>query len=200
MSTKGEITRVAILEHATHEAARLGFEGLSIGGLARDLGMSKSGLFAHFESKDALCAEIIDYTADLFTEHVIRVALRSPRGEPRLRALFDLWLCWMRDRRAGEGCLFIAMAAELDDRSGPARDRLVSQQRDWLDFIGSVASAGIKEGHFREDLDGTQLAFELAGVLFSYHQSSRLLADDQAEVRARRAFERLLADSRPPTP
>lgn len=200
VSTKGEVTRQTILDHATREAARLGLEGLSIGGLARDLGMSKSGLFAHFSSKEVLNTEIVSHAADLFTEHVIRPALKAPRGEPRLRALFELWLGWIRDRRTTEGCLFMALAAELDDRPGPARDRLVSQQRDWLELLANVAAAGIKEGQLRADLDTEQLAYELSGIMFSYHQSSRLLADPRAEARARAAFERLLSDARLPRP
>lgn len=193
---KGEATRQTILDHAVREAAQVGLRGLTIGGLASGLGLSKSGLFAHFSSKNDLDAEVIDRAADLFIERVVRVALRAPRGEPRVRALVEGWLTWIDSEDGGRGCVFVAAAAELDDQPGAARDRLVSQQRDWLDFIASVARVAIAEDHFRADLDTEQLAVELLGVMLAYHHASRLLGDPRAGERARRACARLLADAR----
>src|SRR5688572_22009670 len=121
---KGDETRQAILDHATTLATRLGLQGLSIGRLAEDLELSKSGLFAHFRSKDALQAQVVEYAAGRFIERVIRPALAAPRGEPRVRAIFESWLAWQR-RGDGHGCFFVAAAGELDDHPCPARDVLV---------------------------------------------------------------------------
>ena len=122
---KGEITRHAILERATALASRSGLEGISIGHLAEDLGLSKSGLFAHFGSKEALQVEILRFAAERFVENVVRPALAQPRGEPRVRAIFERWIAWDRSHSVPGGCLFVAAASELDDRPGPARDELV---------------------------------------------------------------------------
>src|SRR5215207_5858761 len=130
---KGELTHQAILERAVRLASRVGLEGLSIGGLAEDLGLSKSGLFAHFESKAALQVETLEAASRVFSEHVVRPALAKPRGEPRLRAAFEGWLSWGRKAALERGCLFVAASVELDDREGPARERLVQSERDWLD-------------------------------------------------------------------
>ncbi len=195
--SKGDDTRATILDHATREAARVGLEGLTIGALAKDLGMSKSGLFAHFASKEALQVQILEAATDQFTDAVIRPALRAPRGLPRIVALFERWLDYLEVRRAEVGCLFLAAAIELDDRPGPARDQLVAQQRDWLEFIASVARAAVTEGHLRDDLDPTQLAHELFGVICAYHHATRLMRDPRALERTRLAFDRLLRDAQP---
>jgi AcrR family transcriptional regulator len=194
--SKGEATRQTILDHAVREAAQVGLRGLTIGGLAGGLGLSKSGLFAHFNSKQELDAEVIDRAAQHFIERVVRPALRAPRGEPRVRALMEEWLNWPDQDGPGRGCIFVAAAAELDDQPGAARDRLVAQQRDWLDLIASVARVAIAEGHFRADLDTEQLAVEFLGVMLAYHHASRLLGDPRAGERARRSCARLLADAR----
>src|SRR5262252_11254590 len=127
---KGELTRQAILERATALASRVGLEGVSIGRLSEELGLSKSGLFAHFGAKQALEVEVLRFAADRFVDGVVRPALAAPRGEPRVRAVFERWLAWdRRSRVVPGGCLFVAAATELDDRPGPARDELVRLQR-----------------------------------------------------------------------
>lgn len=193
---KGTETRQTILDHATREAARVGLRALSIGALAQGLGLSKSGLYAHFASKEALETEIIDHAAELFTDQVIRPALRAPRGEPRIRALLDGWLAWVDREHEGRGCVFVAAAVELDDQPGSARDRLVAQQQDWLEFLASVSRIAVAEGHFRDDVDPLQLAHELNGVMLGFHHASRLLGDPLARRRAERSFERLFDDAR----
>jgi AcrR family transcriptional regulator len=195
---KGELTRQAILERATALASRVGLEGVTIGRLSEDLGLSKSGLFAHFGAKGALQVEILRFAADLFVQEVIRPALAAPRGEARLRALFGRWLGWERSRAVPGGCLFVAAATELDDRPGPARDELVRQQRDWMDTIATCFRTGITEGQFRADADPTQFAHDLNAVMLGFHYAARLLGDPGAEGRARAAFEALLANGRRP--
>lgn len=197
---KGELTRQAILERAVCLATRIGLDALSIGRLADDLGMSKSGLFAHFRAKETLQVQVLQHGAAAFVEHVVRPALNAPRGEPRVRALFDRWLLWARERPGRGGCLFVGAATELDDKPGPARDELVKQQRDWLDFIAGAVRIAISEGDFKPQVDPLQIAHELHGIMLGYYHAARLLKDPAAETRARRALETVLASARATAP
>ncbi len=193
--TKGDETKAAILPQAMALASQKGLEALSIGELAKVVGMSKSGLFAHFDSKENLQLQVLATAAEYFVETVVSPAFKAPRGIPRLRALFDNWLRWAHDPNLPGGCLFLAVANELDDRPGPVRDRLVAYQRDWFDTLANAARIAIKEGHFRDDLDGAQFAYDFYSVILAYHHFHRLIRDPQAETRARSGFERLLDDA-----
>jgi AcrR family transcriptional regulator len=197
-ATKGEQTRREILDQALRLASELGVEGLSIGALAARVGMSKSGLFAHFSAKENLQIAVIEHASRRFIETVVLPALRQPRGEPRVRALFERWLTWSRQDFMPGGCVFMAAAAELDDRPGPARERLVANQRDWLDTLAGAARIAVREGHFRADLDAEQFAFEALGVFASSTFYTRLLRADDVGARVRTAFDRLLRDARRP--
>jgi AcrR family transcriptional regulator len=190
---KGELTRHAVLEHATSLASQVGLEGLTIGRLAEDLDLSKSGLFAHFRSKEALQVQVLDFAIQRFIDTAVRPALAAPRGEPRVRALFERWLDWPREGAMAAGCIFVALAVELDDKPGPARDRLVQSQKDWLDLLAASFRVGIDAGHFRADADPDQFAHDLYGIMLGHHHASRLLGDPRARERAHRAFEALLA-------
>jgi AcrR family transcriptional regulator len=189
---KGELTRASILEHAAGLASRVGLEGLTIGRLADDLALSKSGLFAHFRSKEALLLQVLDHAAARFVEVVVKPALAAPRGEPRLRALFNRWRQWPETSGMAGGCLFVQATVELDDRPGPARELLVRQQRAWLEAIATVVRTAIAEGHFRGEVDPEQVAFELHGLMLAWHHASRLIADPRADRRAADAFEALI--------
>ena len=195
MVSKGEATRVAILDEAVQLASRVGFDGLSIGRLAEQADMSKSGLFAHFRSKEQLQLQAMDRARARFVDVVVRPSLATPRGEARVRAVFDNWLTWARQTLDG-GCIFVAAAAELDDRPGPLRDALVTNERDWLDVLATVAGTAVAEGEFRSDLDLRQFAFELHALMLGHHHASRLLRDADAADRTARAFEALLAAAR----
>jgi AcrR family transcriptional regulator len=191
---KGEETRAAVLDRAVEVARRLGLNGLTIGTLAEQTEMSKSGLFGHFRSKEALQLQVLEHARAGFEEAVARPALRTPRGEPRLRVLFERWLEW--DALPG-GCPFVAASTEFDDRPGPVRDRLVRDQRDMSDLIATVFRTGIAEGHFRDDADPDQFSQDLNGVILARHHSMRLLRDERADRFARHAFEALLNAARP---
>jgi AcrR family transcriptional regulator len=193
---KGERTREVILDGAWRLATQLGLEGLTLGRLADDLELSKSGLFAHFASKENLQVATLDRAAARFAELVIQPALALPAGERRLRALFDRWLEWPKRARQPGGCLFMAAAAELDDRPGPARDRLVDLQREWRATLARVVASAQRAGFLRPDRDPDQLAFELHAIGLACHETARLLRDPRALERAHAAFERLLADAR----
>jgi AcrR family transcriptional regulator len=191
--SKGEATRHSILERATALVSEVGLAGLTIGGLADELGLSKSGLFAHFKSKEALEVQVLEHVAAIFVDAVVKPALRAPRGEPRIRALFERLIDWPASCGLPGGCPILAAAVELDDRPGPARDVLVSQQKDWLDTLANLARAAVAEGHFDKRVDPEQIAFELFGIEFAYHHAVRLLGDPKAARRAHTAFEALLA-------
>jgi AcrR family transcriptional regulator len=195
--SKGEQTRHEIVDRGLALAGEVGLEGLSLGVLAAGLNLSKSGLFAHFRSKEALQLAVLEKAIEDFIEEVVLPALKVPRGEPRVRRLFDLYLGWIHGHGRRGSCFFMALTHEYDDRPGPIRDRLVQSQRDWYDAVSRAARTAVEEGHFRADLDLDQFAYETVGIGMVYQQSAKLLENPQAEERARAAFETLLARSRP---
>lgn len=190
---KGAETRERILEQAVRLASRDGLEGLTIGSLSSELGLSKSGLFAHFGSKDELQLQVLQAAVARFNDIVTRPALAAPRGEPRIRAFFEHWLEWSNHPSMPGGCVFVAAAAELDDRTGPARDYLARAQRDRAVFLAKAARLAVEAGHFRAGIDPEQFAFDMDCIALGYHHAQRLLRDPRAGERARSAFERLLA-------
>jgi AcrR family transcriptional regulator len=198
--TKGEQTRQEIVERALALAGEVGLEQLSLGVLAAGMNLSKSGLFAHFGSKEALQLGVLQRAMDHFAEDVVLPAVKQPRGEPRVRALFDRHLDWIRGRDNRGSCFFMALTHEYDDRPGPVRDLLVQSQRDWYGIIARAAQIAVEEGHFRADLDVDQFAYELVGIGMAFQQTHKLLDNPRAEAQARSAFEALLARSRPPRP
>ncbi len=187
--TKGEATRQAILDRAFELANVVGVSGLSIGQLAEATQLSKSGLFAHFGSKEALEVAVVGEASRRFVQAVMVPALREPRGEPRVRALFERWLAW--GLRPG-GCFFVGASTELDDRPGPPRDALVQSSKDWIDELGKAARIAVAEGHFRRDLDIAQFAFEEYSIMLGAHLFVRFVGDRDGVTRSRTAFERLL--------
>lgn len=197
-ASRGEQTREAILTHALRLATRIGFEGLTIGRLAEDLDMSKSGLFAHFGSKEALQLEVLRMAGARMVDTVVKPALAAPRGEPRVRALFEHWLAWEQSPSLPGGCPFMAASFELDDRPGPVRDFVVQSLRDWMDTMAGAARIAVQEGHFRADVDCEQFAHECQGIGLAFVHASRLLRDPSARARAQSAFDALLSRCRAP--
>ena len=193
--TKGDETRAAILDVAINIASTKGFAGLTIGTLAESTDMSKSGLFAHFKSKEQLELQTLERARERFVDVVVRPSLSASRGEKRVRALLENWLRWADDALSG-GCLFIGAAAELDDQPGALRDLLVRNEQDWLDVIANVAATAVAEGDFGADTDVEQFAYDVHGVTLAYHHHSRLMRDPRAAERAESAFESLLESVR----
>ena len=192
---KGDQTRLRILDHAAAVASLHGLDGLTIGGLAADLGLSKSGLFAHFGSKESLQVQVLQRAIERFRDRVIRPMLRAPRGEPRVRELFERWLAWGADSGMPGGCVVTAAAIELDDRPGAPRDVLEAALLDWVALIGGVVGTAVEEGDFRADLDVAQFVYDLYAVFLAFHLAHRMMRDPSAESRARIAFERLMASA-----
>ena len=195
---KGEQTRTLILNEAAAFASQVGLEGLSIGSLAERLAMSKSGLFAHFGSKEDLQLHTLKHAQQLFVDRVFAPALQEPRGLPRLRALFSNWIAWIEniDELPG-GCVIVAAATEFDDRPGAVHDALVSGQRELRGAIAKAIRLAVDEGHLDPKTDPWQLTFEILGIVLATHHDHRLLGDARAIARAMQAFERLLAAHRP---
>ena len=190
---KGEQTRTLILNEAVALASRVGLEGLSIGSLAGRLEMSKSGLFAHFGSKQDLQLQTLKQAQLRFEQTVFRPALKAPRGLPRLQALVANWLAWVeRNDEPPGGCLMLAASVEYDDRPGAVRELLVAGQRELRGAIAKAIRLAIDEGHLRSKTDPWQLTFEIFGIVLATHHDRRLLSDARALDRARDAFERLI--------
>ena len=192
--SKGEATKQAVLDQAVEVASRLGLSGLTIGTLATQVDLSKSGLFAHFRSKEQLQLQVLAHARETFTAQVIRPALSAPRGEKRLRTLFEAWL--VIGRESAPGCLFVSAATEFDDQPGAVRDQLVRDHRDLMESLALMFRTGISEGEFREDADPEQFAHDLHGVMLQYFHAVRLIRDPAAETRTRRSFDTLLDNAR----
>ena len=189
---KGQHTRAAILDAALGLASHVGLEGLSIGALAEVTQMSKSGVFAHFGSREELQISVVrEYNAK-FEEEVFYPALREPRGLPRLRALFERWVKRV-SVELDSGCIYISGAVEFDDRPGPVRDALVSMVRAWHSALQRAIRIAVEEGHLRPDTDAMQMLFELHGLILALHHDARFLRLPGAMDRVHRAFEHVLA-------
>lgn len=194
--SKGDETKEKILETALSLASVYGLQDLSIGKLAAESQLSKSGLFAHFQSKENLQTQIIHRVTDLFVQHVLTPAIRYPRGIPRIRAIFNNWKRWVDGETLPGGCLALASSVEFDDRPGVVRQEVVEMVQNLLEILARSARIAVQEGHFAPDADPEQFAFELNGLVSTYHMSSRLLKDSQADRRSNEAFEKLLASFR----
>ena len=192
---KGEATRASILRHAVSLASVHGLEGLTIGRLAERSGLSKSGLFGHFGSKEALQQAVLESVVEAFRTRVIVPALREPTGTGRLRHLFAAWLDWAAEEQRDGGCPLLGASIELDDRPGELRDYLVEKQKAWLDCIARIATKSIEQREFRADLDVAQFAFEINSIGLGFNFAHRLLDDARARARANRALESVLASA-----
>ena len=189
---KGQQTKAAIVEAAMGLAAHLGLEGLSIGVVAEVTQMSKSGVFAHFGSREELQISVIREYFKQFEQAVFYPALEVERGLPRLRVLFDKWMRLV----AGEvqaGCIFISGAAEFDDRPGPVRDALVSSVKTWLAAVHRAVLQAKEMEHFPADSDENQIAFELHGLILALHYEARFLKNAGSTERANTGFNHILA-------
>ena len=196
---KGQQTRAAILDAALGLASYTGLEGLSIGALAEVTQMSKSGVFAHFGSREELQISVIRHYHARFAEEVFYPAIREARGLPRLRALFKHWI-----RRVSveldSGCIYISGAVEFDDRPGPVRDALAAMVRDWHSALERAIRIAIDEGALRADTDPLQMLFELHGLILALHHDARFLRIPGALERAHVGFERALSHYSAPPP
>jgi AcrR family transcriptional regulator len=188
---KGQQTRAAILDAALGMASHMGLEGLSIGALAEVTGMSKSGVFAHFGSREELQISVIREYHARFEEEVFFPAVVEPRGLPRLAALFERWILRV-SVELDSGCIYISGAVEFDDRPGPVRDALASMVGAWHAALERAIGIAIAEGHLRPDTDPQQMLFEVHGLILALHHDARFLRNPGVLDRARKGFQRVI--------
>ena len=189
--SKGRQTHTAILDAALGLASHMGLEGLSIGALAELTGMSKSGVFAHFGSREELQIAVVREYHARFEAEVFAPAMDQPRGLPRLRALIERWLRRV-SQEIDSGCIYISGAVEFDDRPGPVRDALAQMVQTWRRALQRAIEQAVQEGHLRADTDVQQMLFEIHGLILALHHDARFLRTPGAIDRARAGFERIL--------
>ena len=191
---QGERTRKAILETAVHIASAEGLEGLTIGRLALELSMSKSGLFAHFGSKEELQVATVEAAREIFIREVIKPAFEATQGLLRLWKLCDIWLAYVQSGVFRGGCFFAAVAAEFDSRPGPVRDRIAEIMKEWLSTLRSAIVEAQQAGQLDKEIDATQLAFEFNSLELGANWAFQLYGDMRAFKRAREAIRERLSN------
>ena len=184
---KGQQTKAAIVEAALGQVAHIGLEGLSIGTLADLMNMSKSGVFAHFGSREELQISVIRAYHARFEEEVFYPALKQPKGLPRLQELFQNWMR-RTSHEIDSGCLYISGAVEFDDRPGPVRDALADSVKTWLSAMHRTVVQAKEAGHLRLDADEHQIAFEIHGLILALHYEARFLKTPGSIERANKGF------------
>jgi AcrR family transcriptional regulator len=188
---KGQQTKTVIIDAALGLASQIGLEGLSIGALAEVTGMSKSGVFAHFGSREELQISVIREYHDRFEAEVFYAAMQKPRGVPRLQAMFDNWMV-QTSAEIDSGCIYISGAVEFDDRTGPVRDALASSVGSWQTALRRAVEIAQEEEQLSRESDAHQIAFEIHGLILALHYEARFLRNPGATVRARQGFSHIL--------
>ena len=190
-STKGEETRSQILAAAVEQASASGFESLTIGSLAEKTGLSKSGLFAHFGSKQELQIAALDEAARQFTEAVFLPALKAPRGLKRLRAIFENWITWPQRASLPGGCPIDSASREYHHRPGVMREAVIERQKLLDRELAKAVQMTIDNGEFAPGTDARQVAFDMLGIVLVFYRTALLLGTAESSQRARNAFDRL---------
>jgi len=188
---KGQQTKAVIIDAALGLASQIGLEGLSIGALAEVTGMSKSGVFAHFGSREELQISVIREYHDRFEAEVFYAAMQKPRGLQRLQAMFDKWMV-QTSAEIDSGCIYISGAVEFDDRTGPVRDALARSVSTWQTALRRAVELTQAEGQLMREADAHQIAFEIHGLFLALHYEARFLRNPQAAERARRGLSHIL--------
>lgn len=190
-------TRERILDQGLALMSQAGLEGVTLGVLADQVGMSKSGLFAHFRSKEEVQISLLEHTAVVGAARIIAPSMKEPEGLPRLKALVKNWFGWAPRAGLPGGCPVAAGLFEFDDVEGPVRDKILEMEAEWRGLLTKTVTEARSLGHLRSDLDITQFVWELCGIYLSHHAAQRFLKSPDADRRAKTAFESLLARSLP---
>lgn len=177
--------------------SRDGLSGVTLGQMAERVGMSKSGLFAHFRSKDDVQIDLLEHSERLATAQIVEPSMSEPEGLPRLQAIFERWLGWAQKAGLPGGCPAAAAMFELDDVESPVRDKVAAMENKWRGFLLQLTRGAVELGHLRPDLDVEQFVWELFGIYLSHHTSQRFLRSPNADERAHTAFRALLERARP---
>jgi AcrR family transcriptional regulator len=194
---KGELTRAAILDMALDLASREGLEGLTIGLLADKMNMSKSGVFAHFGSREDLQLEVLKLYHARFEQEVFFPSVQEARGIARLKAMYARWIKRVSVEIAS-GCIYISGAVEYDDRPGPIREELVSMVQAWQSALVRCVQQAIEIGDLKSDTDADQLVYEMYGLILALHHDARFLRMPGSIERARAGFDRLIQNYQNP--
>ena len=195
---KGQQTKAVIVDAALNRAQQIGLEGLSIGAVAEITQMSKSGVFAHFGSREELQISVVREYHLRFEQEVFYTALAAPRGLPRLRAMFANWMK-RSSVEIDSGCIYISGATEFDDRPGPVRDALVESVGIWQAAVLRAVVQAQEEAHLAADADARQIAFEIHGLILALHYEARFLRVPGSIERAERGFDHLIERVATPT-
>lgn len=187
--------RERILSHGLGIASRQGFTALTMGTLARELELPRSGLADHFANRESLQLGVLEQAAALFLRDVVNVSCSAPAGEARLRALFARWIAWSRAPMLKGGCPFVHASRQAGELADPVRTRLKEVLDGWSEIVNEAIRDAKHLGQFRADIDAEQLVFELYGLYLSHHFFHWYMKDKAAEARTLKAFERLLASS-----
>ncbi len=192
-------TRERILAEGLDLLTQNGFAGVTLGMLAQQTGMSKSGLFAHFGSKEEVQLGLLERMAAVGAATFVESAMQKPGGLARLQAVVEGWLGWTEKAGLHGGCPVAAGMFELDDahRGDPVRQRLLAMEEKWRGFLVDLTAEAVTKGELKRDLDVDQFVWELCGIYLNHHASSRFLQDPLARERALRAFGALVDRSRP---
>lgn len=191
-SLKGQQTKAAIVDAALQMASQMGLEGLSIGAVAAVMHMSKSGVFAHFGAREELQISVVREYHHRFEQDVFFPALKSPRGLPRLEAMFANWMKLVAVE-IQSGCIYISGAVAFDDRPGPVRDTLAQSVNTWLAAVRRAVLQAGEQGHLRADVDNEQMVFEIHGLILALHYEARFLNKPGSITRAQAGFAHIIA-------
>ncbi len=190
-------TRERILDRGLALMSCAGLEGVTLGVLADQVGMSKSGLFAHFRSKEEVQISLLEHTAEVGAAHIIAPSMKEPEGLPRLKALVKNWFGWAPRAGLPGGCPVAAGMFEFDDVEGPVRDKIAEMEAQWRGLLTRNVKEASALGHLRSNLDADQFVWELFGIYLSHHAAQRFLKARDADRRAQTAFEALLVRAAP---
>ena len=187
---KEKVTKNDIIQKGLEMASHLSLEALTFGELAKEMKMSKSGLFAHFQSKENLQLDILNYAAQQFAEEVILPSLKVERGIPRIKAIVNKWIKW--GSRLGGGCIFVDSTTEFNDRPGNIQNLLFAQQKRWVDILRKIGESAVKSGDLKPDCDCEQFAFDLYSLILGYYYYDQLIKDPKIDERVQKSFMQFL--------
>ncbi|MES2788493.1 MAG: TetR/AcrR family transcriptional regulator [Planctomycetota bacterium] len=199
MKNTSQTTHARILHQGLVLMSRSGLAGVTLGQLAEQVGMSKSGLFAHFRSKDDIQIALLEYMSQFAGPHVVEPAMKEPAGLPQLESLVQHWLGWAQRSGLPGGCPVAAGMFELDDLEGPVRDKILAMESEWRGLLGQLVRSAIELGHLRQHLDVEQFVWELCGIYLAHHVAHRFRRDADSDMRAATAFRALLDRALPVT-
>lgn len=185
-------TGARLLERGLHLMSEQGLAGVTLGRLAQEAGISKSGVFAHFDSKEAVQLALLEHSAHFASAHVVEPAMREPAGLPRVRALVHHWFGWSKRAGLPGGCPIAAAMFELDDVDGPMRDTVARLEGEWRGLLSQCVAEAVHNGELRADLDVDQFVWELCGIYLSHHVAMRFVRDPKADQRGQVAFDALV--------